>query len=417
MNYWFFFSYARLDRDDFLKKFFEDLKASVRDLSGELDEDEVGFFDAEGIEPGAQWPETLAGALQSSRAFVSLFSPTYFQKEYCGKEWTVFCQRQEQFAKEHGVAPGLILPVLWMPESSLPKLPPSVGDIQYKHDDFGAEYAKRGLKQLIKISKFKDDYLAFVEALAGRIVAAVKGHGLPPLPNLPSLDKIPSASHLQAAAQADAPLLPITSPGPRYVQFVYVAENNSRMSELRKKLDGYGPEGGKDWKPFTPAVNRFVASMALEVIAQHDFFYDDIQWKDDLIEELEKAEDEKKIVVLVVDTWTLNIKERQEILRKYDDRSFVNCVVLIPWNDLDEEAQQYRETLEGLVKQVFFKRMKRFGGEHSFLYPISSSEDFKNGLVTALYKTRDLILEQIQIEGLSRTLEPKIRPIMTGSGG
>ena len=115
-NYWFFLSYARLDRDPYLKRFYEDLREAVRRLAG-LEGEDIGFFDAEGIEPGAQWPETLVEALQASRVFVSVYSPTYFLKEYCGKEWQVFHSRVDAYrnASPAGAEPPhSILPVLWV---------------------------------------------------------------------------------------------------------------------------------------------------------------------------------------------------------------------------------------------------------------------------------------------------------------
>lgn len=417
MKYWFFFSYARLDRDEYLKKFFEDLRNEVRVLSGELNENAVGFFDGEEIEPGAQWGATLASALQDSSTFVSILSPTYFQKEYCGKEWNVFHSRVRTY--EQGLAgkgSGLILPVLWVPENRLPQpLPQVVSGIQYNHDDFGAEYARQGLKQLIKLRRYEDDYHNLVSALAGRLVDAARLHSLPPLAALDPIEQVPSAFHSSRQNPAADPA-PATS-GPRYVQFIYVAENRNRMAALRQELDAYGIEGGKDWIPYLPDVNEPIGFLAQDVATREKLFYEEVRLTDDLVKALEKSEQARKLVVIIVDTWTLRIEEYKKILRQYDDRSFINCVVLVPWNTSDTESQQASSTLENIVRQVFFKRSLEMGAANSFLYPVSSPDDLRKQLCLAIYKTRERILEQLNVEKIALGEKPMPKPIIAGPGG
>lgn len=421
MNYWFFFSYARLDRDEYLKKFFDDLKNEVRLLSGELNEEAVGFFDGEDIEPGAQWGDALSSALQGCRTFVSIFSPTYFQKEYCGKEWQIFYSRQsayQQSLPDPVKGAGLILPVLWVPENRLPlPLPSTVGTIQYKHDDFGPEYARQGLKQMIKLRKYEDDYQNFVSALAGKLVDAAKQHALKPLAGLEPIEQVPSAFHSAPGAPVAVTAPASPTAGPRYVQFIYVAENRNKMSALRQKLDAYGMEGGKDWLPYCPDANEPVGFLAQDVATREKLFYEEVRLTDDLIKALEKSEQDKKLVVIIVDTWTLKIEEYKKILRQYDNRSFINCVVLVPWNKADSEAQQQSAALENVVRQVFFKRSLEMGAAHSFLYPINSPDDLKKELCTAIYKTRERILEQLEVEKIVQGDKPIPKPIISGPGG
>jgi TIR domain len=130
MSYWFFFSYARDDNKNkaYVRKFFDELEEEVRTLVGV---GEVGFFDKEDIPHGAGWPEKLTTALQTSRTFISLFSPTYFSREFCGKEWTVFHSRLELYRKKTGEMPPLLLPVLWIPANLLlPTLPAPLTKLQ-----------------------------------------------------------------------------------------------------------------------------------------------------------------------------------------------------------------------------------------------------------------------------------------------
>jgi hypothetical protein len=88
----FFFSYARADLTDYLRAFYLDLKDEVRHQSG-LSEEEVGFRDADSIEPGKPWPDKIVQELRSCKVFVYLHSPTYFTREGCGREFRVIRDR------------------------------------------------------------------------------------------------------------------------------------------------------------------------------------------------------------------------------------------------------------------------------------------------------------------------------------
>lgn len=55
MSYWFFFSYARPDREDgHLRRFFEDLRETIRRKTG-LPLEEAAFFDSKSLQTGDEW--------------------------------------------------------------------------------------------------------------------------------------------------------------------------------------------------------------------------------------------------------------------------------------------------------------------------------------------------------------------------
>jgi hypothetical protein len=130
MPYEFFFSYTRGNNDDYLKQFFKDLSEDVRVrrglpektmVGGVLKDTVVGFFDQRDIELGATWEKTISDALQDSKVMVSIYSPGYFQSEYCGKEWEIFlqrCQLYQERARRAGEPnaslPPAIKPTLWV---------------------------------------------------------------------------------------------------------------------------------------------------------------------------------------------------------------------------------------------------------------------------------------------------------------
>ena len=75
MAYEFFFSYTRANNDTYLKKFFDDLSQAIRDIRGEAQNAEVGFFDQRELELGEEWDAAIVSALQTSKVFVAVTSP------------------------------------------------------------------------------------------------------------------------------------------------------------------------------------------------------------------------------------------------------------------------------------------------------------------------------------------------------
>jgi hypothetical protein len=142
----FFASYARADTDHEpyhrdMKRFIDDLSARVAAKMG-VSRSGICFFDESSIETGAVWRSELADALKTSQDGVTLYSPSYFTSPWCGKEFQVFLNRatSDPAAPRNQVG---IVPVLWMKCTTLP---PSVREIQYKHDAFPREYTEVGVQ-------------------------------------------------------------------------------------------------------------------------------------------------------------------------------------------------------------------------------------------------------------------------------
>lgn len=382
--YWFFFSYARLDRDPYLKKFYNELADTVR-LKVGGNRDEVGFFDAEDIEPGQEWPATLAGALQVARVFVPVYTPSYFASEFCGKEWQVFEDRR----KAAGDRPPVILPVLWTPEDKLPSnLPEAVSDLQYSHEQFGGMYAKEGLWQLMRLSKYRDIRHEIIGGIAERIIEIGRKHALPALPALPSIKQVPSAFQPRPGAPASAAAPNPGNVGPRYVQFIFVAgrRNEFELQKLRQRLEYYGGEGGPDWQPYLPDLAEEIAILAMGVAASEKLRYEAVPLDESLIQRLDAAERDNKVVAIIVDTWTLRLEQYHKFMREYDRRSYQNCVVLIPWN-YDEETKLTEEKLKSAVQLTFVNRFLA-RDPNSFIDTIRSPEELKTHLGRALNAAR-----------------------------
>ena len=107
----FFFSYARKNGGDELDRFVRKLESAVQQYVAV--EGSVSFFDKNDIELGASWPRELEDALRGAQVLVTLYSPAYFESEYCGKEWAAFASRFNVEATKGDEAP--VFPVLWVP--------------------------------------------------------------------------------------------------------------------------------------------------------------------------------------------------------------------------------------------------------------------------------------------------------------
>jgi FxsC-like protein len=421
-DYWFFLSYARRDAigREYLKRFYEELTlevASKAGLDSRLKAEDIGFFDEIGVEVGDRWPVTMESALQKSRAFVCLFSRGYFNSEYCGKELQVFVARLDAYAAANSLdKPPLIIPVLWDGPHAIPRnLPKVVSDVQYTHDKFGKTYSEEGLGYIMRLEKHKDDYQEFLMRFGEKLVDVGKSFSLPPLSALPPLTDVKSIFHL-GSGSADPPRTP-DSAGPRFVQFVYVAGNRDAFEAhpLRHKLEYYGPDGGMDWHPYLPDVPDEVCMLAQDVASAEKLRYEVLPLGNDVIRQIAEAERRNKVVAIIVDTWTLTLQPYHTFMRDYDSHSFLNCVVLVPWNNNDNETVASRSDLEDKLRETFQNRA--FLEDPTFLDRIGSYDELKKELCTALNKARMRIIDRTELIKRAGSDHAMPKPIVTGPGG
>lgn len=351
MAYWFFVSYAREDSDPYLDTFYKDLRREVL-LKKNIPERELSFFDTQAIPIGAAWKEDLKTALRTSRIMISLCSPTYISREYCGKEFQVFRERQDQHFRSQGLKtlPNVILPVLWSAPNKV--FPEVIKEMQYTHKGFPDIYAKEGLRYMMKLSKHKDDYEQFITQLASRIVEAGEQHQMPDLDELRPLEEIENA-FLKPAAPAPQSAWKSGAGGFKSVLFVFVAAKPKELTGIKRAIDCYGEEGGRQWAPYLPPITDAVGILAQEVAAKQKVFYNELPLDEKLMERLEQAEKNQEIVIIIIDPWTLRLSNYQNIVKPYDKRNFINCAVLIPWNEHDPETLQARKDLEKDLKNIF----------------------------------------------------------------
>lgn len=165
---YFYLSYAKDDDQDTVRRFFEDLSAEVRVHAGLPPKENVGFYDVASIEIGVRWPVRLVDALTTCQTFVALCSPRYFRSEFCGREWTVFADR---LARSPGQSrDGPLLPLRWLPI----ELPAVARKYQWVLPGPRALMDKAGVRQLMRLQRYRDDYLELLFSLASQIVQVAR---------------------------------------------------------------------------------------------------------------------------------------------------------------------------------------------------------------------------------------------------
>lgn len=384
---YFFLSYARFDEngdEPYVARFFQDLQREVRSLLGLAADAKIGFRDT-GINPGETWPDELKYALQQTRCMVSLYSPTYFTRAYCGKEWSAFQSRlQTVYPGNH---PPLIIPVLW--ELVTPRtLPACATKLQYAHEAFGDLYVQQGLRQLMRLNRNRDDYLAFVRQFALKLVAAVEQHPLTPAAQLLDL-----AQYANAFATIQNQAVDITdSPGrgPKSVNFILVAASQAEMQAIRQQLVHYGASA-LDWRPYYPQVDKRIAPFVQLIAARDEFISEFLTVQADLVDKLEQAERNNSIVVIIVDAWTTWLDQYQQLMASYDRHNSLNCAALIIWNHDDAETQRQRADLETHLRQTFRYRLAVLDSK-AFKANIGSLSELESELRDTLVEVRQRII-------------------------
>ncbi|HYJ87054.1 MAG TPA: TIR-like protein FxsC [Pyrinomonadaceae bacterium] len=420
---WYFLSHARLDstNDAFncIEKFYEDLDKEVRRLQV-IPDGVAGFFDGRSLQQGSYWPMRLVDALSTCRSLICMYSPAFFDSEYCGREWQIFNSR----LPVEEPRPPLILPVLLSPPEELATIPQALKDIQYADDEYPSVYRENGLLYLMRRDSQREAYRDFIDALVRRLRSVAEQYRVPDLTPRPDIASIKSAFHQTEAPPTDAGTTRHAMPvadnfGPRYAEFVYVAARKEEVPSIQPippKTDCYGDEGELDWKPYWPHVETEVGLFAQRIATREGFRYSKISLDEDLVKQIKAAQANKRIVVVVVDTWTLCIDRYCQIMKQYDNASFWNSVVLIVWNDKDEEVTRNRLVLQQALQEAFNTRLI-IKDERYFIDNVGSASQLESHLSIALQTVRMQIINK-ETRFKQMTSGPsRSKPEISGPGG
>ena len=408
-DYLFFLSYARRDAkgDPWLRQFYNRLAREVARLSGlpaNVEDSEIGFFDDKGIKDGDEWPWSLVSALQTTKVFVCLYSNAYFKSEFGGKEFQIFRSRLDLYRDRHGgIAPSLILPVLWDPIRSVEQLPEAVVDIQYTRPEYGESYTQFGLAHLLR-KKNAPAYQDFIARFAQHIVkkAETIKNDLPQLSPFPSIKTVKSAFHatsepIPPTVDVDHQQLPAsavrpTIKGPNVAWYVYFAGRQADYEGVRMRRECYGQVDGREWQPHLPPVDKKVGIITPNVAHEKNILTDVLPLSQDLIENLRKAEATNTIAVLIVDPWSVKFESYRELMSDYDENRFFNCGVIVVWNTNDDETMENRSELKEQIEATFHRNLEAC--DIFFRDSVETEDELRNELSAVIEKVRERLMKR-----------------------
>ena len=400
MKYWFFFSYSHSDSTEYLQRFYDHLSERVSALAG-LNKQEIsfaddkkpGYIDRERITHGKVWDTSLEDGLRNCSVFVPIYSASYFNSEYCGKELAVFRQRVHDHFKEQGqtVTDALILPVLWTPKKNVEEvLPGTINKIQFTQGSYPVEYTNEGVLSLLQLGvteqgEYWVPYRKLLSQLAQNIVAAANAVQLQPAKtSLQPLAEVTSAFSPGVAVPSSN-----ADEGPRHVQFIFVAASRDEIKNARRNIKFYGEKGGSDWQPYLDSYKGNASALAVEVVEAYskDSRYEEVTITTDIEQKVKEATRQGKIVVVMVDTWTLQLRKYIDLVAPLDEYSSLRCITVVAWNEEDPELQVKKGmldvALEGAFKTKVIRKLPDFKST-----PINSYDTFKKELVDALTQIR-----------------------------
>lgn len=378
-----FVSYAsenRLDKSerDLFDSFVQDLERELALLLG-TSTGKLVFLAHRDIETGDEWPPALARALCSARVMLYFGSRHYFNSHWCGREFEVFRRRRSEWIGAHAgrqAAPVAIVPVQWIPTD-----PPDVSSaFQYTDAAFPPSYKDLGLRKLLQLNR-KDEWLAVLTALTGRLKRAIEEPGLAPLAKLLPVHQLPSAFHVTPSAGAGAGTAALPSPG-NAAYFVFVAATRTEIAAVRADVSAWGATDGWDWRPFHPQSPESVGATAQRAAGDRNLRFVQLECNGRLMDRLREAKRARAPVVIFADPWSARLTAYRNLLSDYDDLNLMNCAVLVPWNRDDPETAADEAGLLANLRRVCMQKIsQRYAGHY---WNIASNDDFRARALTVL---------------------------------
>lgn len=399
---YFFFSYASAnahgEADAYVSKFFDDLVFEIEQKAQPPVQGEIGFRDWESIDTGDDFRQKLIEGLRTCKVFVPLYSPYYFTREACGKEWHAFSERLEEYAKTSANLrdlPPLIMPVWWAPvDLDKYALSPAITSLKYTLDhlgeeyEFGEKYKNEGLLQLLQLDD--PDYKRFVTRFARRMREVCAVHALKDADPF-DWDGLPNAFHLPATTAAA-----VAPPGPGHVEFMIAAGCATQFAHLPTRQVCYG-DRPENWRPYHPQFAKCIGPLVQATAAAADLTSLLVEVGPGLPERLKEAKKRQNIVVLIVDPWSLDVASIAEHLVEYDVVDLWNCVAFVTWNDDDVETQDNRATLKQRITEVFENKTAPGHDTNTFRDDINSPHKLEADLAEVLVQIQQRIIERGQV--------------------
>lgn len=405
MGQYFFLSYARGDDDAWMKKFFDLLSAEVRLRAGLGRSERVGFFDTSSLEPGTEWSDELAGALSQTATFVALMAPRYFKSVNCGQEWSVFDGRLEQHRSLRGSRPPALIPVLWMAGTDVH---PVAAKLQYPQIGLDQHGRGVGMRDLMRLGRYRDRKFRFISELAAMIVALHDKQTLPAPKERPVMRRVPNAFELAGPAEHRS----IDGrPAAKHVHFVVSAGSREEMSPVRSQLEAYGKHQCS-WAPYYPDPLTSVSDLASGLATQRDFG-SEVAGTEGIVARLQSALKNNQIVVLLLDAWSSRLPGHREALQEYDEVSGPTTAVLAPWNPVIAENQSNWAALDLECKRLLSRNVTR-PDQEMFRLGIPSPESFGQCLEEVLEEAWNRVITKGHVYRVPEGATRFDRPVLEG---
>jgi FxsC-like protein len=388
--YNFFFSFASTDwkkgKKDDLEVFFKDLRAKLKEFGLEGS----GFFAPDTIERGQEWEKELEVGLRTSAVLVPIYSPNYFKSVWCGREWEVFWQRQQENRNrppDDVSKPDVILPVVWTADPLQP--PARVEQLQYdRHVAIDAAGRARGLGYMMQSPRrFPGKYEDFVHEFGTKLFDKVKAQGAAKMRPIPMLEEL------------DLPFPENYKRGLSYVQYVFLVGRIDEMVNLRTQRDCYGIyEDRRDWRPCFPDIEK-AGDLARDAATGNDKGYEFIcpSKVAELIRALRDASARNNIIAVVVDPWSLKLGTFKEFAEKFDDQPFPSSGVIVTLNKKDDETLKTLPIIKNTISGHFRRRIKR---QEYYKEGVSTPEELREALIAAFNSARERLVESGKIRSV-----------------
>jgi FxsC-like protein len=412
---YFFFSYSRQNNDSFLREFFDELNQTVKELVGERSD--TGFFDQKGLELGEFWEKDLEQALISSRVFIATVTAGYAKSDFCGKEWAAFQYRLAAYAKQHNSElPPLMLPLFWNPSEE--PLPATIMARQYTYGNPTDIYNVKGLKYMCKLKqRYTEEHMNYIDALARKIVALSKQYAdLDQIAELPTLAHVESAFGTPSSTGTGSAQPRTVAKGPKRVYFVFGAAKGTEVVQAGKTIiDAYGASGGEEWQPYFPR-SRNIGSIAMQTAATDELglWANQLEMSPALPDKIRNAEKQRELVILFVDGWTSALPQYRSALQAFDQQNYINCSVMVPWNDQDPETKNNHHKLLGALKTALLFRCHN---QNDLYYraPIKTEEELRAQLADVLTRLRAEVINK-SLPDPGAVPQGGSQPVISGPG-
>jgi len=387
-RYSIFLSFSGDDNDhcqNRISKFYNNLNSILKSKLGLSKSEEVIFYSKE-IEIGNHWTDELKESLNTSKVFLYMHSPSYYKTEYCGKEWLFFSERMEKIKILYGFdTVGLMIPVIWFHE---PNLPECVCNIQYNQMQFGSVYEEKGLNYLMRIKSHEDDYEIFIERFSDFLIQKIRetkdlpyhviDRGIESLGNPFSDEEKPKTNIVSKGFKRT-----------KYAQFAYLACTDG---EVQRQIDEIYGDESNDWKPFYPQIDLKISFITQSVAAKVELDCKHLDNFDEPKDIIDDSRENNRIVLTIVDPWSVNLPKYNSIIKKCDEINSYNFAMMIPFNLEDDETRDNFEDLNSTLLNVCRSKSANTVQQY-FNNKIYSYNNFCDELAATLIHVKNRIAE------------------------